>query len=146
MRIATLISIVTFTLYTFSPSELLAQSASVPEEKPTQEALKIEGTQVTAKREQEQGYAAKRATTATKTDTLLLETPQAVSVALRTLLTDQHVRRLMEAAVYYERGPFRAPVNIVNALDERSFAGSYSDLYARPGEPLEVQATVNWLF
>jgi iron complex outermembrane receptor protein len=53
---------------------------------------------------------------------------------------------IMDAAVYYERESFRAQVNMNNALDERYFIGSYNDLYVLPGEPLEVQATVSWLF
>lgn len=57
-------------------------------------AVKIEETQVVAEKEQEQGYAVKKATTATKTETSLLETPQAVSVVPRSLLDDQGARKL----------------------------------------------------
>lgn len=53
---------------------------------------------------------------------------------------------IMDAAVYYERGPFHAQVNINNALDERHFVGSYNDLYVLPGEPLTVRASVGWAF
>lgn len=52
----------------------------------------------------------------------------------------------MDAAIYCVRGPFRARVNINNALDERHFVGSYNNLYVLSGEPLHVRATVGWSF
>ena len=94
MRIATWIGIVTFVFSIPFPSELLAQAESAQEEKSPHKALKIEETQVTAEREEERGYGVKSATTATKTDTPLLETPQAVSIVPRTLLDDQGARKL----------------------------------------------------
>jgi len=53
---------------------------------------------------------------------------------------------LIDAAVYYERGPFRAQVNVDNLLDREYFVGSYSDLYVLPGEPLNIKATIGWKF
>lgn len=53
------------------------------------QAIKIEETQVTGEREQEHGYVALDATTATKTDTPILETPQSVSVVTGDLIRDR---------------------------------------------------------
>ena len=53
---------------------------------------------------------------------------------------------LMDAAIYYTRGPFRAQVNVNNVLDEEYFAGSYNELYVLPGEPINVRATIGWAF
>ena len=53
---------------------------------------------------------------------------------------------IMDAAVYYERGRFNAQVNVNNLLDKRHFVGAYNNLYVRPGEPLNVTATVGWTF
>jgi len=53
---------------------------------------------------------------------------------------------VMDAAVYYERGPFHVQVNVDNVLDERYFIGAYDQLYVLPGEPLTVQATLGWGF
>jgi iron complex outermembrane receptor protein len=94
MRIATVIGIVTFTFHPHFPTEPLAQAESTSEEQPAQKTIKIEETQVTAEREQERGYGIQDATSATKTKTPLLETPQAISVVPRTLLDDQGARRL----------------------------------------------------
>ncbi len=59
------------------------------------------GTQtVTVTGQTEQGYAAQRSTTATKTDTPLLDTPQSVSVVTRQELQDRSVQSLAEAARY----------------------------------------------
>jgi len=53
---------------------------------------------------------------------------------------------IMNAAVYYERGPFHAQVNINNMLDARYFIGSSNDLYVLPGGPRTVLASVGWSF
>jgi iron complex outermembrane receptor protein len=45
----------------------------------------------------EQGYVVKEATSATKTDTPLIETPQSVSVVTRDRMDDQAVNTLVEA-------------------------------------------------
>ena len=49
----------------------------------TSQPLKLEETRVTAERESVQGFVAKSAGAATKTDTPLLETPQSISVITR---------------------------------------------------------------
>jgi iron complex outermembrane receptor protein len=48
----------------------------------------------------EQGYVVRQATTATKTDSPLIETPQSVSVITRDRLNDQAVNTLAEALRY----------------------------------------------
>lgn len=53
---------------------------------------------------------------------------------------------VMDAAVFYRRGRFKAQVNLNNILDERYFAGAYNNLYVMPGEPLNVRGTVGWSF
>lgn len=73
---------------------MLAQTQSEQEQKSAQEAVRIEETRVTAERAQERGDGVKNAASATKTDTSLLETPQAVSVVPRALLDDQGARKL----------------------------------------------------
>lgn len=55
---------------------------------------------VTVTSESEQGYAAKRSTTATKTDTPLLDTPQSITVITQDQMRDQAVQSLAEAARY----------------------------------------------
>lgn len=52
----------------------------------------------------------------------------------------------LDAAVYYERGPFYARVNVRNLLNREYYVGAYNDLYVLPGTPLEVRATVGWRF
>jgi iron complex outermembrane recepter protein len=96
MKMSRLIGIITFALSAPIPPALLAQSASTQEEKSPSKAVKIEETQVTAEREpaQERSYGVKNATSATKTNTPLLETPQAVSVVSRALIEDQGARKL----------------------------------------------------
>lgn len=49
---------------------------------------------------QQEGYAAKSATTATKTDTPLIDTPQSISVVTRQEMQDRSVQSLAEAARY----------------------------------------------
>lgn len=61
------------------------------------QSLKIEETQVTAERERIHGYVAEDATTATKTDTPILETPQAVSVVTGDLMKDRKPQDANEA-------------------------------------------------
>jgi iron complex outermembrane receptor protein len=61
------------------------------------QSVRIEETQVTAEREHEHGYAVEDAVSATKTDTPLLEIPQAISVVPRALLDDQNARKLDDA-------------------------------------------------
>jgi iron complex outermembrane receptor protein len=68
------------------------------EEESTQKALRIEETQVTGEREQEHAYRVKEATTATKTDTPLRDTPQSVQVIDRQVIEDRQILRLSEVA------------------------------------------------
>lgn len=49
---------------------------------------------------------------------------------------------LVDAALYYDRGPLGLQLNISNLLDEEYAMGSYNDLYVLPGDPLTVTATV----
>lgn len=53
---------------------------------------------------------------------------------------------LLDAAIYYKRGPFYAQINVKNLLDREYYNGAYNDLYVLPGEPLAVRATVGWKF
>jgi len=53
---------------------------------------------------------------------------------------------LLDAAVYYDRGPFYARVNVSNLLDREYYVGAYNDLYVLPGNPCTVKATVGWRF
>jgi iron complex outermembrane receptor protein len=53
---------------------------------------------------------------------------------------------LIDAALFYDRGPFHAQLNVNNVLDREYFVGAYNDLYVLPGEPLNVRATVGWKF
>ena len=55
---------------------------------------------VTVTGESDQGYAAKRSTTATKTDTLLRDTPQSISVITSDDMRDRAVQSVAEAARY----------------------------------------------
>jgi catecholate siderophore receptor len=50
--------------------------------------------------EQEDGYAAKRSSTATKTDTALLDTPQSITVVTQELIKDQAMQGLAEVVRY----------------------------------------------
>lgn len=61
------------------------------------QAIKVEETQVVAEREYEHGYAVEQISTATKTDTPLLEVPQSVQIIPRKLLDDQHITQLQDA-------------------------------------------------
>lgn len=64
------------------------------------QAIKVEETQVTAERGQVRGYVAEDSTTATKTATPLIETPQSISVITRDRLHAQGVENLAEALRY----------------------------------------------
>jgi len=64
------------------------------------QAVKVEETQVTAERERVHGYVAEDATTATKTDTPLIETPQSISVITRAQMDVQNVQSVPQALRY----------------------------------------------
>ena len=53
-----------------------------------------------------------------------------------------------DAAIFYNRGRFRAAVNIRNLFDIDYFTGSsgFGESSVFPGEPLTVQASVSWEF
>ena len=51
---------------------------------------------------------------------------------------------LLNAALYYERGPLRAQLNASNLLDRRYYAGSYDGLYVSPGTPRNVLGTISY--
>ena len=80
------------------PSQPSQQTQSNQEEKSAQQSLRIEETQVTGEREQEHDYRVEEATTATKTDTPLRNTPQSVQVIDRQVIEDRQILRLSEVA------------------------------------------------
>ena len=53
---------------------------------------------------------------------------------------------LLNLALYYSRGRFKAQVNVRNATNERYFLGSYSAYQVQPGDPLAVYSSVGWGF
>ena len=53
---------------------------------------------------------------------------------------------LLNLALYYSRGRFRAQVNVRNATNERYFLGSYSAYQVQPGDPLAVYSSAGWNF
>ncbi len=81
-----------FLLLTALSSSALAQSPAAPSETKLQE-IKIIGTV-------EQGYGAKSSSTASKTDTLLRDTPQAITVITKALMQDQAMQSMADAIRY----------------------------------------------
>lgn len=53
---------------------------------------------------------------------------------------------VLDAGLFYERGPIDAQINVYNLLDESYAVGSYSDVYVMPGDPLSVRGTVTYSF
>jgi iron complex outermembrane recepter protein len=53
---------------------------------------------------------------------------------------------LWRAAVYYDRGPFRAQLNVTNLFDEEYFVGAYDPLYVGIGAPRILRLTLGWKF
>lgn len=53
---------------------------------------------------------------------------------------------LVEAALYYDRGPLSAQLNVENLLNTRYFTGSYDALYVQPGAPIAVVGTLGYSF
>jgi iron complex outermembrane receptor protein len=51
---------------------------------------------------------------------------------------------LLNAALYYERGPLRAQLNASNLLDRTYYSGSYDALYVQPGNPRTLLGTVSY--
>lgn len=53
---------------------------------------------------------------------------------------------VVDASMTYRRGPTLWQVNANNIGNTRYWAGSYNDLYVKPGEPRTVRGTVSWNF
>ncbi len=53
---------------------------------------------------------------------------------------------VLDAALYYERGRFKAQVNFNNITDERYASGAFNQLYVQPGDPFNVRGSVGWSF
>lgn len=53
---------------------------------------------------------------------------------------------VVDAALYYDRGPLSAQFNVYNLFDETYAVGSYNDLYVQPGDPLTVRGSVSYTF
>jgi iron complex outermembrane receptor protein len=109
------------------PTPATAQSGS-----PTLQTLPA--VEVTDRRERETaaspvpGYAARRATTATKTDTPLRETPQAITVVPRDQLQDQGATGVQEA-LGYAAGVRGDAYGVDSRTDSVIIRGNYPDEY-----------------
>lgn len=53
---------------------------------------------------------------------------------------------IADASVTYQRGPAKWQLNVNNLGNKRYYAGSYSDLYVKPGEPRVIRGTMSWNF
>lgn len=53
---------------------------------------------------------------------------------------------IVDAALYWTRGRFRAQLNVNNALDRDYYAGSYDPLYVLPGTPRQIRVSTSWKF
>jgi iron complex outermembrane receptor protein len=53
---------------------------------------------------------------------------------------------IVDASVTYRRGPTQWQLNANNLGNKRYWAGSYSDVYVKPGEPRVIRGTVSWNF
>ncbi|MDE1178632.1 MAG: TonB-dependent siderophore receptor [Edaphobacter sp.] len=53
---------------------------------------------------------------------------------------------VVDASMTYRRGPTQWQVNANNLGNKRYWAGSYSDVYVKPGEPRVIRGTVSWNF
>lgn len=53
---------------------------------------------------------------------------------------------LVDAALYYSRGRFRAQLNVSNALDREYYSGAYDPLYVLPGTPRQIRVSTTWKF
>jgi len=49
---------------------------------------------------------------------------------------------VMDTAIYYKRGRYRAQVNFNNVLNSRYFVGSYDEVYVLPGAPSSSRVLV----
>jgi iron complex outermembrane recepter protein len=53
---------------------------------------------------------------------------------------------VLDAGLFYDRGPLSTQLNVYNLLDESYAVGSYSDVYVMPGDPLTVRGSVTYTF
>jgi iron complex outermembrane receptor protein len=53
---------------------------------------------------------------------------------------------VIDAGLFYDRGPLSAQLNVYNLLDEEYAVGSWDDLYVLPGDPLTVRGSVSYTF
>ena len=53
---------------------------------------------------------------------------------------------IVDASMTYRRGPMQWQVNGNNLGNKRYWAGSYNDVYVKPGEPRTIRGTVSWNF
>ena len=53
---------------------------------------------------------------------------------------------VLDLGAYYERGRFRAQVNVTNVTDERYYSGAFNQVYVQPGDPIGVRSSVGWRF
>lgn len=84
----------------FFSSALLSATAVAA----TEEVTELKEVEVTAKKESDtkpvKGYQAKRSTTATRTDTALVNVPQAITVITRDFMQDQSMQSIADAVRY----------------------------------------------
>ena len=73
-------------------------------EAPANDAIKLKGIEIVAKAESDTkpvtGYNAKKSTTATKTDTPLIDVPQSIAVITQEVIQDQSVQSVTDAVRY----------------------------------------------
>jgi iron complex outermembrane receptor protein len=53
---------------------------------------------------------------------------------------------VVDASATYRRGHAQWQLNANNLGNKRYWAGSYSDVYVKPGEPRVIRGTVSWNF
>jgi iron complex outermembrane receptor protein len=53
---------------------------------------------------------------------------------------------IVDASVTYRRGPTQWQLNANNLGNKRYWAGSYNDVYVKPGEPRVLRGSVSWNF
>ncbi len=83
------------------PSFVMAENAAaIPLAAETLEEVEVSAAGVDSSKEVADGYVAKRTTTATKTNTLLRDVPQSISVVTQDQIEDQAVRSIEDAVRY----------------------------------------------
>jgi iron complex outermembrane recepter protein len=53
---------------------------------------------------------------------------------------------VIDAGLFYDRGPLSAQLNAYNLFDEEYAVGSWDDLYVLPGDPLTVRGSISYTF